>query len=161
MCGVGDCGVPVCMTNCPSPSDPCQGKTAALHFCHPDRSAAEARDLQFYVDGETEPDGDLPTDRFVLPDRETAGSSPVRCDSCRDDKSGERPVYLGMGGRWDGQKVPTLPPVVCAFLHSSVFRSRMRAVKTTPVSLLCNVRGKASTFHTHSSPFRGRFNNPR
>jgi len=46
-------------------------------------------------------------------------------------------------------------------IHSSDFRSKIRAVNTTPVSLLCSVSGKASTFHTHSSPFRGKFNNPR
>src|ERR1700761_6617869 len=42
-----------------------------------------------------------------------------------------------------------------------VLRSRIRAVSTTPVSLLCSVRGNANTFQTHSSPFRGKFNNPR
>jgi len=59
---------------------------------------------------------------------------------------------------------PTLPfrPLLrSALVHSRVFRSRMRAVKTTPVWSLCRVRGKASTFHTHSSPFRGRFKRPR
>ena len=45
--------------------------------------------------------------------------------------------------------------------HRMVLRSRIRAVSTTPVLLLCRVMGKASTFHTHSSPRLGRLRSPR
>ncbi len=44
--------------------------------------------------------------------------------------------------------------------HRRLLRSRIRAVSTAPVSLLCKVRGKTNTFHTHSSPLRGRLRSP-
>jgi hypothetical protein len=57
--------------------------------------------------------------------------------------------------------IPELTPQCIRCIHNNDFRSRIRAVSTTPVSLLCSVSGNASTFHTHASPFRGKFNNPR